>query len=362
MEFGIFSNGFRPHTTAAATYEEDLREIILADELGFRDAWISEHHGEPVYIDKVDTLSMPELLMCKAAALTKRIRFGAAIKVIHLQHPVDVAIQLATSDHVIGNNRFMFGFGSGFPSPQFSVQRGLTFDDRHSRMLESLELILKCWSAEAPFDFEGKHWRGKGIVATPRPLATPHHMPIAVATEHDSILEMAAQRGYTLLSAFLEPARTVRKKGEKYARAALAAGHTAPLKKISAARMIYVTDSEKQGIEELRAAVTFELGFQMKRGFVQLLKGLYGLPFPNDTVTFDELIASGLYIIGDPDSVARRLRDFYVESGGFGTLLMVTGKAWATSEKRARSMRLFMEQVAPQLRDLEPGAVAAKAA
>jgi hypothetical protein len=35
MHFGIFSNGFRPHTTAARTYEEDLQEIILADKLGF---------------------------------------------------------------------------------------------------------------------------------------------------------------------------------------------------------------------------------------------------------------------------------------------------------------------------------------
>ena len=24
MEFGIFSNGFRPHTSAAQTYEEDI--------------------------------------------------------------------------------------------------------------------------------------------------------------------------------------------------------------------------------------------------------------------------------------------------------------------------------------------------
>jgi len=35
-------------------------------------------------------------------------------------------------------------------------------------------------------------------------------------------------------------------------------------------------------------------------------------------------------------------------------MLIVTGKDWATREKRARSMRLFMEQVAPQLRELEP--------
>ena len=46
MEFGIFSNGFRPHQVAGDSYDEDIREIVLAEELGFRDAYISEHHGE----------------------------------------------------------------------------------------------------------------------------------------------------------------------------------------------------------------------------------------------------------------------------------------------------------------------------
>ena len=45
-----FLDGFRPHTTASQTYEEDLAEIVLADRLGFRDAYISERHGEPVYM------------------------------------------------------------------------------------------------------------------------------------------------------------------------------------------------------------------------------------------------------------------------------------------------------------------------
>ena len=33
MEFGIFSNGFRPHTSATRSYEEDIYEIVLADQL-----------------------------------------------------------------------------------------------------------------------------------------------------------------------------------------------------------------------------------------------------------------------------------------------------------------------------------------
>ncbi len=182
MEFGIFSNGFRPHTTAAQTYQEDLAEIVHADQLGFRYAYISEHHGEPVYIDKVDTLPVPELLMCKAAALTKQIRMGAAVKLIHLAHPVDTAIQAAVTDHVVGGGRFIFGFGSGFPNPLFAGERGLSHADRHERMHESLDLILKCWVAPEPFDWDGKYWQGKSIVATPRPLVLPH-MPMATATD-----------------------------------------------------------------------------------------------------------------------------------------------------------------------------------
>ena len=198
MEFGIFSNGFRPHTTASQTYEEDLAEIVLADQLGFRDAYISEHHGEPVYIGKVDTLPVPELLMCKAAALTKRIRMGAAVKLIHLAHPVDTAIQAAVTDHVVGGDRFIFGFGSGFPNPLFADERGLSMTTATARLRESLDLILKCWTAQEPFDWDGKYWKGKSIVATPQPLHPPH-MPMATATDTEAMIDIAGARGYTQL-------------------------------------------------------------------------------------------------------------------------------------------------------------------
>ena len=112
MEFGIFSNGFRSHTSAGQTYDADIAEIVLADQLGFRDAYISEHHGEIPFIDKVDTIPAPELMICKAAALTKRIRMGAAVKLIHLHHPVDTAIQAAIVDHLVGGGRYIFGLAA----------------------------------------------------------------------------------------------------------------------------------------------------------------------------------------------------------------------------------------------------------
>jgi limonene 1,2-monooxygenase len=353
MEFGIFSNGFRPHTTASQTYQEDVAEIALADQLGFRDAYISEHHGEPVYIGRVDTLPVPELLMCKAAALTKRIRMGAAVKLIHLAHPVDTAIQAAVTDHVIGGGRFIFGFGSGFPNPLFAGERGLSHADRHERLRESLDLILKCWTSPEPFDWDGKYWKGKGIVATPQPLIAPH-MPMATATDTESMIDLAGARGYTQLFAQLEPAGSIRKKGDRYARAAKAAGHSMPLNYLTVARYVYIADSRREAMDDLRADINEELGYQMKRGLIRLIKSNYDIGLTGDEVSFDQLAEAGIYCLGDPDTVARQLREFYDASGGFGTLLIVTGKKWATREKVFRSMRLFMEHVAPQLRALEP--------
>ncbi len=352
MRFGVFSNGFRPHTTAAQTYDEDLYELVLADKLGFEDAYISEHHGEAVYIDRVDTNPVPEMLMCKVAGLTRQIRMGAAVKSIHLQHPVDTAIQAAVTDHVIGDGRFIFGFGSGFPSPLFSQERGLNFEDRHERLVESLDLILKCWSSPEPFDWNGKHWKGTGIVATPRPLNRPH-MPMATATETDSMLRLAGVRGYTLLTAH-EPPSVLKQKIGHYIADVPAADRIKAIQQVASARFIYVTDNRAKALEDIRAAVSFELDFQIRRGLIKLVKKIYNWDLPEKDLKLEDLVNLDWYIIGSPDEVAEKLKNIYAASGGFGTLMMVIGKAWADRERRARSMKLFMEQVAPQLQSLAP--------
>lgn len=361
MKFGIFSNGFRPHTTARETYEEDIREIVLADELGFEVAFISEHHGEPPYVNRVDTIPAPEMMMVKAAALTRTIKMGAAVKLIHLHHPLDVAVQAAVADHLIGDGRFIFGFGSGFPRPLFCEERGLTYDDRHARLRESLDFILKCWAEDEAFDWDGEFWKAKGTIALPKPLAKPH-MPMAIATESENMVKFAGERGYMLLSAFLEPPEMLRPKGDIYAEAARAAGHADPRSNITASRIVYIADNRQQAMDEMREAVTYEVSVQAERGFLKMLKGVYGLDVPNDRNAVDALVEGGLYVVGDPDDVAAQISDFWEASGGFGTFLTVCGKSWATAEKRSRSMRRFMEEVAPQLTHLDTAAAPAIAA
>jgi alkanesulfonate monooxygenase SsuD/methylene tetrahydromethanopterin reductase-like flavin-dependent oxidoreductase (luciferase family) len=352
MEFGLFSNGFRPHTTAAKTYDEDIAEIVLADQLGFRDAYISEHHGEPPHIDAVDTIPVPELMMCKAAALTRHIRMGSAVQLIHLHHPVDVAVQAAVTSHMLGRGRYIFGFGTGFGNPNFSRSRGLSFEDRHARVRETLELVQKCWSTREPFDWDGQFWKGQGILALPKPI-DGGAMAMATATETPEMIRLAAENGWIVLSAFIESAGKIRQKTELYSQFALAAGQVDPLRNVSVARAVYIADSRQDAIEDMRAAIATEVGIQAKRGFLQHIKARYGIDVPNDSTAIEHLVRAGLYIVGTPDEVTAQLKEFHAACGGFGTLLITAGKDWATHEKRARSMRLFMEQVAPRMRALE---------
>jgi alkanesulfonate monooxygenase SsuD/methylene tetrahydromethanopterin reductase-like flavin-dependent oxidoreductase (luciferase family) len=353
MEFGIFSNGFRAHTSAGRTYDEDIAEIVLADQLGFRDAYISEHHGEVPYIDNVDTIPAPELMICKAAALTKHIRMGAAVKLIHLHHPLDTAVQAAVTDHLVGGGRYIFGFGGGFGNPAFSLARGLTFEDRNARLQEALEFVLKCWRTQEPFDWDGVHWKGKDVLCLPKPV-NGAGMPMAIATDNADMVRLAGERGYILLSSFIESASKIRARNELYSRHARLAGHDDPLKNCSVARAVYIAGSRREAIEDMRAAIAVEVAVQAQRGFLGMLKAVHGLDVPNDSTAIDYLVGSGLYVVGDPDEVSTQLKAFHDRCGGFGAFLITTGKDWATPEKRARSMRLFMENVAPRMRSLLP--------
>ena len=92
--------------------------------------------------------------------------------------------------------------------------------------------------------------------------------------------------------------------------------------------------------------------FQKARGFMRVVKEI--LPAHITEPSFDDFYDAGIYYIGDPDTVTKRLLEFWETSGGFGTLLMVTGKQWSNREKQHRSMKLFMEHVAPKLRTLKP--------
>src|SRR5438045_1913792 len=119
MRFGLFSFNARGYEVAADSWEEDLWEIRIAEGLGFEETWIAEH----VTARFADQLPAVDLFICKAAALTERMRFGPGVRPLPYYNPVQVATQAAVCDHLTGG-RYMAGFGGARGAPLPAVGTG----------------------------------------------------------------------------------------------------------------------------------------------------------------------------------------------------------------------------------------------
>jgi limonene 1,2-monooxygenase len=346
VRFGIFSNGWRHATVPADTYDIDLNELIAADSLGFDEAWVSEHIGGP----NPDVVAVPELLIAKASGLTSQIKLGCAVRLLPLYHPIDVAASAAMCDQLL-RGRYLFGFGPGIPFTGNMEKRGLIRDDRHAMVKESMELILRCWRSPEPFDWDGRFWRGTEISIDPKPFQSPHP-PLAIASASEDMVRMAARNGWRLMISHHDPAPAVRDRAAVYAEEAGWVGETAGREGVTVARSIYVGESTRAARHEFRHDLEVHLGEQ-KRFNPHAIR-----PFLTEDANVDDLtpaqaMENGMFTVGDPDHVVDRLAGFVHETGGFGTLLLVMGKDWGPQEGRERSMRLFIEEVAPRLVGLE---------
>lgn len=380
MEFGIFSHGLGGrHDLAADSYDVDLSEIVAADELGFREAWIAEHvsrttSGIDFQFDAAeghDVLAAVNPFIGKAAALTKHIRLGPGVRPLAWYQPLQVALEANVCDHLT-RGRYMLGIGTGGYSNNQMEQRGIGDEvggldprqrtqgvetERHGRWHEAMDLIMKAWTAQEPFDYEGRFYRGKRAFVKPGPYQKPHPSVGVACSFSAPSVEFAGRKGFLPVFAQYTEAAKLRELGDVYVRAATAAQQPVGRKDIRATRYVYVADSDEQARRAFAPGVAREMENLNTRFVVQSRYLRQG--DPPEAMNFDYLVDAGYVIPGDPDTVFERLKQDYEASGGYGVLLLVMGHDVATLEQRTRSMSLFMHEVAPRLNELDRKAAGA---
>lgn len=349
MRFGMLSRNGRDVPIAADSWDEDLWDIVTADELGFQEVWITEHiHGSGP-----DHLPSADMMICKAGGLTKQIRFGPGIRPIPNYHPIMVAMEAAVADHLTGG-RYMAGFGGAGPLGNYFRQFGVDRDptEKRAMMHEGIDFILKCWTEDEPFDFHGQFWHGEGIRVQPKPLQNPLPVGLAVS-ETISTAELAGRMGFMPLHSQYEGPAQLKELGSAFERAAEAEGRHGVRKDVRIARFIHVSDTDKAARDEIRESMEPWVQYIRKgpistRHLIPRLSP--GMELRD--VTFDYLIDSGIYFVGSPDTVCSRIRDLYDEVGGFGVLLLEVGRGTGPRELRQHCWSRFMNEVAPRLADL----------
>ena len=107
MEFGMFHEFKRlPGATDAHAFADSFAQIDEAERLGLDAMWLAELHFNP----ERSVLASPLILAAAIAARTKNMKIGTAVTVLPLCHPLRLAEEIATIDH-LANGRLIFGAG-----------------------------------------------------------------------------------------------------------------------------------------------------------------------------------------------------------------------------------------------------------
>jgi len=189
VRFGLwydFRNPAQWRQPYTQLYDEILDQIAWAENNGFDDVWLSEHHF-------IDDGYLPSMLPVAAAiaARTKRIRIPLGVLLMPFHNPVRLAEDIAVVD-VISGGRFELGVGVGYKLEEFAGFN-VPFKERGGRTNESLEIIARLLAGET-LTYKGKFFEVNKVKLTPEPVQKPRP-PIWVGGFTPPALRRAAKYG-----------------------------------------------------------------------------------------------------------------------------------------------------------------------
>src|SRR6185295_7287782 len=212
MKLGMFMMPVHPlHRNATETLKEDREAVILADQLGYHDVFIGEH-----LTDQAENITNSLLFLATLIHSTKRIKLGTGTCNLSQQHPVLVAAQAAMFDH-LAQGRFILGVSPGaLPSDAEAI--GILDQDRNKMFAESIDVILKIWESEPPYDIDlpGNRFKvttrknfdptfGTGIMPRPFQKPRPEIVGTVVAPFSKGVIIMGERDFHPLSANFLLP-------------------------------------------------------------------------------------------------------------------------------------------------------------
>lgn len=342
----------------------DLQVLRWADELGYTEAWIGEHFTAPW-----EPNPAPDLLIAQALLQTKRIRLGPGGHLLPYHHPAELAHRVAFLDH-LSQGRLNFGVAaSGLPSDWHLFNVDGASGQNRDMTREALDLILKLWDGDQPFEHEGRFWtvNRPGTMANTlkhhiTPFQTPHP-PIGVAglSANSDTLKFAGERGFIPMSLNLNSAY-VASHWQAVEEGARRSGRSPHRSEWRIVREIFVaeTDAEAQ-----RWSVGNMMGRMFGEYFLPLLAG-FGFtqhmkhdPAVPDAEVTPQYMGENVWVVGSVETVVEKLEQMYDTVGGFGTVLHFDFDYADNPGPWEQSMRLLMNEVMPRLQHLSPEAVAA---
>jgi alkanesulfonate monooxygenase SsuD/methylene tetrahydromethanopterin reductase-like flavin-dependent oxidoreductase (luciferase family) len=323
---------------------------------------LAEHHGTPL-----STAPSPNLFFSALVRRTRRLRFGPMAYLLPMYDPIRLIEEICVLDQWSGG-RLELGLGRP-ASPHEAALYGLDMTEARGVAHEAIRVITSGLATGA-VDFEGRHYRFKGVKLYHRPLQRPYP-PLWYPTANLGSLPWIAEHGFSTLLLFLfaSPAEVgaqlrLYRQGlaEHAGRPHRLNGHVAEPHG-GFGIQIYVADSDAEARQVAREAhaVFFE-------NFNHLWAEHGDLTRHAARADFETFVHQGLLACGSPDTVRALLQEYLDATGAdylagvFGALgaLIALRHAERTGQGQAeaaviavpglpRALRVFLDQPVQQV-------------
>jgi alkanesulfonate monooxygenase SsuD/methylene tetrahydromethanopterin reductase-like flavin-dependent oxidoreductase (luciferase family) len=341
MKFGLlfaFQNPPDLGIPSQDPYQDMLRCLPAAEEMGYSSAFCVSHHVQP------DGLCpSPMVAMAGAAAVTERMRIGTGILLVPLYAPVKLAEDVAVLDN-LSNGRFVLGVAPGYVAEEFAAH-GVRREERHGRFEEALDLMQMAWSEER-FSFSGRYYSVQPETeVTPKPVQRPHP-PIWYGVSGPKSLRRAVRRRATLVCSPRHGLAELKQHYEIYENEAASEGFEIPERPLM--REVFVAETRERAEEIAAPAVNY------------LFRELYGAKSAagervlrtdsGERVTVKEMVDfehfKSRYIIGEPEYVRGEV-ERYERELGTTELICWMHLPGLPGDVVMRSVELFAREVIP---------------
>ncbi len=297
---------------------------VAAEEAGFDDVWVAEHHFM-TYGLVPSAVTLAGYLL----GATRRVAVGTAVSVLSTQHPVALAEQALLLDNVSGG-RFVLGVGRGGPWQDLEVF-GTGPDAVGPGFPEALDLLLAALRGPVVAG-AGPRYRFREVDVVPRARTLPHP-PVVLAVTTRASVALAAGRGLPMLMGM---------HADEAEKAEFVAAHGGAAAHLSAA-LAYVADTRAEALATVRDALPRWL-----RPGLAGYRRLDGAPAsPRDPAAYtDELCRR--HGVGTADDAVEALAGSAARTGIRHVLLMVEGAG--DRRRTCENIARLGAEVLPRLR------------
>lgn len=346
IDFGFVATAAgAPDTPDVPMYRDLIADCEYYADLGFSTAWLIEHHFSD-YFPTPDPLGLLQFI----AGRVPDLHLGTCVVVTPWHHPLRLAEQIAQLN-ALTDRELHLGLGRGTAKFEYDAF-GLRMEEARERFAEILD-IIRLGLAGQPFTYAGTHHQvAKEIVL--RPVTDPSKVHFYGAIGNPASAPLMARMGLPPMCTTVGDYDQQRKTLLDWDAAAKAANQPTGGKRPIMINCI-VADTDAEAIAQAQRYIPAFMKAQVDhytiddtpwediKGYEAWRRIFSGMKARMDPANIPPW--TQWQLIGSPDTVAQRLRNYL--DVGFDTFLLHTATPGVPAAPRREWTRRFARDVMP---------------